>query len=151
MEGLNRITLIGNLGQDPELRHTPSSSVLTLRLATTESFKNRDGERQQRTDWHTIKLWGKRGESLANIMRKGETICVEGRLQYEQWEDKQGQKRTTAVINATNVVLLGGRGQREDDGGRGQRGGGRQRDTGGGYESGGGFPSDNFGDDDIPF
>jgi len=175
-EGLNRVTLIGNLGQDPELRHTQGGgAVLTLRIATTESFSNRAGERQERTDWHTVKLWGKRAESLANILSKGRQICVEGRIQYSQWEDKQGQKRTSTEINAQNIILIGGRrdgggdvgggGGGRSGGGYGGGGGGGYDDDGGGYGGGGGggygggsgggggggFPSDDFGDDDIPF
>ena len=167
-EGLNRVTLIGNLGQDPELRHTQGGgAVLTLRIATTESFSNRAGERQERTDWHTVKLWGKRAEALAGILSKGRQICVEGRIQYSQWEDKQGQKRTSTEINAQNINLIGGRRDGGGDvgggGGGGRSGGGG---GGGGYDDGGyggydgpsgggggggGFPSDDFGDDDIPF
>lgn len=109
-EGMNRAILIGNLGADPELRYTQSGqAVLKLRLATTESYVNKAGERQQRTDWHTITLWGKRAEALNNILSKGRPICVEGRIQYRSWEDKDGNKRTSTEINATNVVLLGGR------------------------------------------
>ena len=141
-EGLNRATLIGNLGADPELKYTQNGqAVLRLRLATTESYVNRAGERQQRTDWHTIIVWGKRGEALNNILSKGRGICVEGRIQYRQWEDKEGNKRTSTEIVATNIVLLGG---------------GRGRDSGAAGDLGGGMggsapPVDDFGDDDIPF
>ncbi len=141
-EGMNRAILIGNLGQDPELRYTQNGqAVLKLRLATTESYVNKAGERQQRTDWHTITLWGKRAEALNNILSKGRPICVEGRIQYRSWEDKDGNKRNSTEINATNVVLLGGR-----------------RDNSGVYTSdsppppgNGGGATDEFGEDDIPF
>ena len=114
-EGLNRVTLIGNLGADPELKYTQNGQgVLRLRLATTESYANRAGERQQRTDWHTVIVWGKRGEALNNILSKGRSICVEGRIQYRQWEDKDGNKRNSTEIVAQNIVLLGsGRGGRD--------------------------------------
>lgn len=139
-EGLNRVTLIGNLGADPELKYTQSGqAVLRLRLATTESYVNRAGERQQRTDWHSITVWGKRGEALNNILSKGRSICVEGRIQYRQWDDKDGNKRTSTDIVATNIVLLGS---------------GRGRDSGPPSDLGsdtGGPPTDDFGDDDIPF
>ena len=139
-EGLNRVTLIGNLGADPELKYTQNGqAVLRLRLATTESYVNRAGERQQRTDWHTCIVWGKRGEALNNILSKGRPICVEGRIQYRQWEDKDGNKRTSTEIVATNIVLLGS---------------GRGRDSSAPSDIGGGAstpPSDDFGDDDIPF
>ena len=99
-EGLNRVTLIGNLGADPELKYTQNGQgVLRLRLATTESYMNRAGERQQRTDWHTCIVWGKRGEALNNILSKGRSICVEGRIQYRQWEDKDG-------INCINCCFI---------------------------------------------
>ena len=139
-EGLNRVILIGNLGTDPELKYTQNGqAVLRLRLATTESYVNRAGERQQRTDWHTVIIWGKRGEALNNILSKGRPICAEGRIQYRQWEDKEGNKRNSTEIVATNVVLLGSR-----------------RDSGAPSDYSGGSSSappaaDEFGDDDIPF
>ncbi|MEM7435179.1 MAG: single-stranded DNA-binding protein [Myxococcota bacterium] len=145
-EGLNRVVLIGNLGTDPELKYTQNGqAVLRLRLATTESYMNRAGERQQRTDWHTVIIWGKRGEALNNILSKGRSICAEGRIQYRQWEDKDGNKRNSTEIVATNIVLLGGR---RDSGAPGDFGGG-----GGGGGGGGSAPpaADDFGDDDIPF
>ena len=161
-EGLNRVTLIGNLGADPELKYTQNGQgVLRLRLATTESYMNRAGERQQRTDWHTCIVWGKRGEALNNILSKGRSICVEGRIQYRQWEDKDGNKRDSTEIVAQNIVLLGsGRGRDSappGDFGGGGGGGGSGGGGGGGGEGGGGGggsappPSDDFGDDDIPF
>jgi single-strand DNA-binding protein len=111
-EGMNRVILIGNLGQDPELRYTQTQmGVLSLRLATTESyFDSASKERKERTEWHTVVVWGKRGEALNKILAKGSRICVEGRLQTSSWEDKQGAKRYTTEINAQNVILLGGRG-----------------------------------------
>lgn len=142
-EGLNRVTLIGNLGADPELKYTQSGQgVLRLRLATSESFLNRANERQQRTEWHTVIVWGKRGEALNNILSKGRSICVEGRIQYRQWEDKDGNKRNSTEIVAQNIVLLGG-GRGRDSSGPGEFDGG-----GGG---GSAPPTDDFGDDDIPF
>jgi single-strand DNA-binding protein len=111
-DGLNRVTLIGNLGQDPELRYTQSNQgVLSLRLATTESFFDANTkERKERTEWHSVVVWGKRGEALSKILSKGSRICIEGRLQTRSWEDKQGSKRYTTEVNAQNVILLGGRG-----------------------------------------
>ena len=110
-EGLNKVMLIGNLGRDPELRYTQGGqAVLNLRLATNESFQNRDGERQERTEWHGVIVWGKRGEALSKILSKGSQLCVEGRLQTRSWEDKQGQKRYMTEVVATNIILLGSRG-----------------------------------------
>lgn len=155
-EGLNRAILVGNLGMDPELKYTQGGqAVLRIRLATSESFINKSGERQDRTDWHTVVVWGKRAEALNKILSKGRTIWVEGRIQTRSWEDKDGGKRYATEINANNIGLVGGGG----GGGRGAGGAG----GGGGYEgggaggggSGGGFESgpefDAGGDDDIPF
>lgn len=111
-EGINRVTLLGNLGADPELRHTQGGVVLNLRLATTESYLDRDKVRQERTDWHSVTLWGKRGEALAGILRKGSQLLVEGRLSTSSYE-KDGQKRYKTEVVASNVVLLGGRGDGE--------------------------------------
>ena len=103
---------------------------------------NRANERQQRTDWHTVIVWGKRGEALNNILSKGRSICVEGRIQYRQWEDKDGNKRNSTEIVAQNIVLLGS-GRARDSSGPGEFGGG-----GGGSSA---PQKDDFGDDDIPF
>jgi single-strand DNA-binding protein len=163
-EGLNRVILIGNLGQDPELRFTQSNQgVLSLRMATTESyFDNTTKERKERTEWHSVVVWGKRGEALNKILSKGSRICVEGRLQTRSWEDKQGGKRYSTEVVANNLILLGGRGEGGGGGagGAGGAGGGGGR-SGGSYDPG---PSDDFGggsgggggggamgDDDIPF
>lgn len=150
-EGLNRVILIGNLGQDPELRFTQSNQgVLSLRMATTESFfDSNTKERKERTEWHSVVVWGKRGEALNKILSKGSRIAVEGRLQTRSWEAKEGGKRYTTEVVANNVILLGGRG--EGGGGGGRSGGG-----GGGYDPGPAGGSDEFGsdapgDDDIPF
>ena len=140
-EGLNRATLIGNLGTEPELKYTQSGqAVLRLRLATSESYVNRAGERQQRTEWQTVIIWGKRGEALNNILSKGRSICAEGRIQYRDWEDKDGNKRTSTEIVANNIVLLGGRRDGAGESSAGTRGGGSEAPV-----------ADEFGDDDIPF
>jgi single-strand DNA-binding protein len=150
-EGLNKAILIGNLGMDPELRFTQSGqAILRMRLATTESYVDRNKERQERTEWHTVIVWGNRGEALNKILSKGRSICVEGRIQTRQWEDKDGNKRSTTEIVATNIVLLsGGRGGGGGGGGGGDYGGGSGGGGGGG--GGGGDYPDDFGDDDIPF
>ena len=161
-EGLNRVMLIGNLGQDPELKFTQGGqAMLKMRLATTESYMGRDNERKTSTEWHSVTMWGKRGESLSKFLSKGRTIYVEGRIQTRQWEDKDGNKRYTTEIVATNVILMGGGGGGGAGGGGGGRGGSRDDDFGGGGNDGGGYdgPSGGggggdgggFGDDDIPF
>src|SRR5262249_36494610 len=111
-EGLNRALLIGNLGQDPELKYTQGGqAVLSLRIATNDSYVNRAGERQERTEWHSVTVWGKRGEALSKILSKGTKVFVEGRLQTRSWEDKNGgPKRYATEINASDIILLGSRG-----------------------------------------
>ena len=145
-EGLNRVTLIGNLGQEPELRVTQGGqAILNLRIATTESFVNRDRERQERTEWHTVVMWGKRGEALSKFLSKGSRICVEGRLQTRSWEAQDGGRRYTTEVVATNILLLGTR----------AGGGGGARDEGAPPPSDryqpAGTRDDAFDDDDIPF
>lgn len=150
-EGLNKVMLIGNLGQDPEVRYTQSGqAVLSLRMATNERFKNRDGEWQDRTEWHTVVVWGKRAEGLAKVLGKGSPLYVEGRLQTRSWEDKQGQKRYTTEVVVQKAILLG----RSGDGSGGPpppsdndySGGG-----GGGYSGGYGGGDGGGYDDDVPF
>lgn len=161
-EGLNRVMLLGNLGADPELRVTPGGqAVLKLRLATNESYLDRNNVRQERTEWHRITIWGRRAEALGKILQKGDSMFVEGRLQTSSYE-KNGEKRYSTEVVATNVVLAGGRGRGE--GARSEGGGGRARresegtdapfdefggDAGG---TGAGTPSPGAaGEDDIPF
>jgi single-strand DNA-binding protein len=158
-EGLNRAILVGNLGMDPELKFTQGGqAVLRIRLATSDSFLNKSGERQERTEWHTVVVWGKRAESLNKILSKGRTIWVEGRIQTRSWEDKKdGSKRYATEINAQNIGLVGsGGGRMGGGGGGGASGGGGGGHEGGGYEGGGGSyePGPGFdggNDDDIPF
>ena len=117
-EGLNKVMLLGNLGADPELRATQGGqAVLKLRLATTETWADKDGTRQERTEWHNITMWGKRGEALAKILGKGSRIFVEGSLRTSSYE-KNGEKRYSTEVNATNVILAGTRGE---SAGRGTR------------------------------
>jgi single-strand DNA-binding protein len=165
--------LLGNLGADPELRFTQSGqAVLNMRLATTESYLDKNKVRQERTDWHNIVLWGKRGEALAKFLTKGTTIFVEGGLRTSSYDDKEGNKRYKTEIHATNIILAGrGRGggggemgEGPGAGGSGGGGGGGRRSGGGGGGGGGGgssvppagggddMPPDDFGgNDDIPF
>jgi len=108
--GLNRVILIGNLGQDPELRYTPSGQArLTVRLATTETYRNRDNEKKERTDWHHVIVWGKRGEALNKLIVRGDRIGVEGRIQTRSYDDSEGKKRYWTEIVANNILLLGSR------------------------------------------
>jgi single-strand DNA-binding protein len=166
-EGLNRVMLLGNLGADPELRVTPGGqAVLKLRLATNETYLDRNNVRQERTEWHRVTIWGRRAEALGKILQKGDLLFVEGRLQTSSYE-KNGEKRYSTEVVANNVVLPGAGG----GGARGARGEGGHAGGEGGMREGGGSrrapreapeaPMDDYeggggggtggGDDDIPF
>ena len=107
-DGLNKVMLLGNLGADPELRFTQAGqAVLNLRLATTESYLDKDKVRRDRTDWHNVVVWGKRGEALAKILKKGSSIFVEGGLRTDTYDDRDGNKRHKTEIHASNIVLAG--------------------------------------------
>lgn len=158
-EGLNRVTLMGNLGQDPELRYTQSgSAVLNMRIATTETYFDSDRNKKERTDWHNVVVWGKRAEALGKILTKGSGILVEGSIRNSSFEGRDGQKRYKTEISARNIVLVGG-GRRggasaEPDYPEAQAGGGADADYEGHGGSGSSPPTDAFGapdDDDIPF
>ena len=146
MGSVNKVILVGNLGRDAELRYTPSgAAVATLNMATTEIWNDKQGQRQEKTEWHRVVLWGKQAESLKEYLVKGKQIYVEGRLQTRQWDDKEGNKRYTTEIKADRITLLGG-------GGGGGRGAGVER--GGGQAAAGGAeepPIEPITDDDIPF
>jgi single-strand DNA-binding protein len=113
-EGLNRVMLLGNLGADPELKVTQGGqAVLKLRMATTETYLDKGGQKQERTEWHRVTVWGRRGEALSKFLRKGDVIFVEGRLQTSSYE-KNGEKRYSTDVIAVNVVLpSSGRGRGE--------------------------------------
>ena len=109
--GVNKAILIGNLGGDPELRSTPSgTSVATFTLATNESWTDKEGQRQERTEWHRIVAWGKLAEICGQYLRKGRQVYIEGRLTTRSWEDRQGNQRKTTEIVAQQMLMLGGRG-----------------------------------------
>ena len=121
--GINKVILIGNLGGDPELRTTPSgTSVATFTLATNESWNDKDGTKQERTEWHRIVAWSRLAEICGQYLRKGSQVYIEGRLQTREWEDKQGNKRKTTEIVARDMQMLGSR--NHGDGARPQAGGG---------------------------
>ncbi len=152
-EGLNKVLLLGNLGADPELRVTQGgTAILKLRLATSESYLDRNNARQERTEWHQVTVFGPRGEGLSKILSKGDRIFVEGRIQTSSY-DKDGEKRYRTEVVATNV-LLNGRGggqerprdkQPEPPPRRASRAASRARDDGPSY-------ADDYGAaDDVPF
>src|SRR5690606_27607651 len=127
-EGLNRVMLLGNLGADPELRMTSGGqAVLKLRVATAETYLDRNRNRQERTEWHSVVVWGKRAEALGKILGKGSRIFVEGSLRTSSYDDREGNKRYKTEIVANNIILSG----------RGGGGGGRD-----GYEGGGDYGGD---------
>ena len=153
MGSVNKVILVGNLGRDAELRYTPGgAAVATLNLATTEVWNDKQGQKQEKTEWHRIVVWGKQAESLQEYLTKGKQIYVEGKLQTRQWDDKDGNKKYTTEIKADRITLLGG------GGGGGRSGGGgsfdRGSDRGGSHPGGGGGdepPMEPITDDDIPF
>lgn len=110
---INKVILVGRLGRDPETRYTSSGqAVCNFTMATDESFKSRSGERQQRTEWHRIVMWGKLAEIAQQYLKKGQLVYIEGRLQTRQWDDKRdGSKKTTTEIVANTMKMLGGRGE----------------------------------------
>ena len=152
-DGLNRVMLLGNLGADPELRVTSGGqSVLKLRLATSESYLDKNRVRQERTEWHSVVVWGKRAEALGKFLTKGSRLFIEGGLRTSTYDDKEGNKKYRTEIVASNIILSGsgGGGGGGRGGGGGGRGGGADDDYGpsGG---GGGGAGGGGGDDDIPF
>lgn len=164
-EGLNRVMLLGNLGADPELRVTPGGqAVLKLRLATNESYLDRNNVRQERTEWHRVTVWGRRAEALGKLLAKGDSLFVEGRISTSSYE-KNGEKRYSTEIVANNIILAGGRGRGEgaparEGGGRPARDaappaddfeGGHSGHSGAGGGAGGDFGGGAPADDDIPF
>jgi single-strand DNA-binding protein len=150
---VNKAILVGRLGKDPETRYTSSGqAVCNFTMATDETYKDRAGERQKRTEWHRIVVWAKQAEIAQQYLRKGSLIYLEGRIQTRQWDDKEGQKRTTTEIVATNFRMLGGRAE----GGGGAAGGASSQGMGdadshapaGGQEETSG---PEVTDEDIPF
>jgi single-strand DNA-binding protein len=164
--GINKVILIGHLGQDPEVRALPSgSSIANLRIATTESWKDKQsGEFKEQTEWHTVVLFGRTAEVAAEYLKKGSQVFIEGRLRTRKWQDKTGNDRYSTEIVGNDMQMLGGRGQGGGGGGgSGGRGQGAAGGAGAGSSpaaggSGGGEFSDapatstehDF-DDDIPF
>ena len=119
MGSVNKVILVGNHGRDVELRNTASgTAVATLSMATTDVWNDKSGQRQEKTEWHRVVLWGKTAETLAAYLLKGRQVYVEGRLQTRQWDDRDGNKRYTTEVRSDRVVLLGGRGSGVGAGGR---------------------------------
>ncbi len=108
MAGINKVILIGNLGADPDVRYTPSGkAVANFRIATSEQWTNKDGGKEERTEWHKIVAWGRLGEICGEYLRKGKQVYIEGRLQTKMWEDRDGNKRYTTEVVAQGMQMLG--------------------------------------------
>lgn len=166
MASVNKVILLGNLGRDPETRYTTGGDAVTnLRIATTEQWKDKNGEKQERTEWHTVVLFGRQAEIAGEYLKKGRSVYIEGRLQTRKYTDKEGKDRYSTEIVGDRMQLLGGGGGR-DSGGAGSAagaaddfsspgaddGGGSRRPSAGGTPATGGGKktADDF-DDDIPF
>jgi single-strand DNA-binding protein len=117
-KSVNKVILIGNLGKDPEVKYTPGGTpVAKLTLATNERYKDKEGQWQDRTEWHNVVLWQRLAEIAGEYLKKGSKVYIEGRLQTHSWEDKQtNQKRYMTEVVANDLVLLGGRGEGESGG-----------------------------------
>ncbi len=158
MASVNKVILIGNLGRDPETRYTTGGDAVTnLRIATTEAWKDKSGEKQEKTEWHTVVLFGRQAEVAGEYLKKGRPVYIEGRLQTRKYTDKEGVEKYSTEVVADRMQLLGGR-----EGGGGSGGGdadfspgpasGSASKSGGGAGKGAGAKpkTDDF-DDDIPF
>jgi single-strand DNA-binding protein len=167
MASVNKVILLGNLGRDPETRYTTGGDAVTnLRIATSEQWKDKSGEKQERTEWHSVVLFGRQAEVAGEYLKKGRSVYIEGRLQTRKYTDKEGVEKYSTEVVADRMQLIGG----AREGGTGGEtdfssaqpsggGGGNRRESGGGAPSGGGKPAsggagkkgvDDF-DDDIPF
>ncbi len=152
MASVNKVILIGNLGADPEVRYMPSGDAITnIRLATTDVWKDKNGDKQERTEWHRVAFFGKLAEIAGEYLKKGSQVYIEGRLQTRKWQDKDGQDRYTTEIVADRMQMLGSRG----GGGNGYEvqdrpatGSGSGTAAGKAVKKGGDF--EDF-EDDIPF
>lgn len=157
--GVNKVILVGNLGNDPELRYTGAGTpVCNFRVATNEQWYDKEGQKQERTEWHRIVTWAGLAENCGQYLEKGRQVYIEGKMQTRQWEDREGNKRYTTEVVALNVQFLGKRPQgerQEEDTGSHQSSDTRKRpsdlqeDDGrdGGYEYG----PPPMTDDDVPF
>ncbi len=135
MGSVNKVILLGNLGRDPELRYTPNgTAVANFTIATNETWKDRDGQKQEHTEWHRIVVWGKLAEICGEYLRKGRQVYIEGTLRSRTYKDKEGVEKSVTEVRADNMVMIG-------------------RSDGGGQDSGRGTSEKppEYSDDDIPF
>jgi len=156
MASVNKVILVGNLGRDPAMRYMPSGdAVATFSVATTETWKDKSGQRQEQTEWHRISMFGKQAEVAGQYLKKGSSVYIEGRLQTRKWTDKEGQERQTTEIRADRMQMLGGRSggnafEVMDDDAGSSAPAPRQAPASKPAAGGGGSNFDDF-DDDIPF
>ncbi|GAB2490710.1 single-stranded DNA-binding protein [Arenimonas alkanexedens] len=158
--GINKVILVGNLGNDPEVRYSQSgSAITTISVATSESWKDKNGEQQERTEWHRVKAFGRLAEIMGEYLKKGRQVYIEGSLRTEKYTDKAGVEKYATDIIANEMQMLGGVGEGGSGGGGGQRGGGGERSerparpasggprggSAGGGGGGGGGGGDNYG------
>lgn len=147
MSGVNKVIIVGRLGADPEVKAVGQGTTVTrLNIATSENWVGKDGQKQERTEWHRVVVWGKLAEICGKHLSKGRQVYVEGRLQTRQWEDQQGQKKYTTEIIANTVQFLGSASGERSNENRQSSGGGDDF----GYQDFGPEPSFNS-SDDIPF
>lgn len=138
MSSVNKVTLIGRLGADPEVRYTQGGQpVASLRMATSENWTDRDGQRKERTEWHSITVWGKQAELCGQYLAKGRQVYIEGRLQTREYTDREGINRKAVEIVANQIVFLGGRGESSDS----QGSWGKSNNNQGGWNKGAGSSS----------
>ncbi len=146
MASLNKVMLIGNLGKDPEVRYTAAgTAVASFSLATSERFKNKNGEWEEKTEWHNVTLWARLAEIAGEYLAKGKTVYIEGRLQTRKWQDRDGKDRYTTEIVGEKMQMLSGKGE-----GGGRQNGGRSENQSQSQETAYEEPTFNP-DDDIPF
>ena len=156
---VNKVILVGRLGRDPETRYTGGGqAVANFSVATDETYKDRNGERQKRTEWHKIVVWGKQAEIAQQYLKKGSLVFIEGRIQSREWQDKEGQKRTSFEIVANNFRMLGGRSEGAAAGAGAGGGAARESEEFGTPHAGGEEPmgggtagGTEISDEDIPF
>ena len=149
MASLNKVMLIGNLGKDPEVRYTAAgTAVASFSIATTEKFKGKSGDWEEKTEWHNITLWARLAEIAGEYLTKGKTVYIEGRLQTRKWQDKDGKDRYTTEIVGEKMQMLGSKGDGASGGG--SRSGGER--SSGSQQHGSSYEEPQFNpDDEIPF
>ena len=148
MAALNKVMIIGNLGRDPEVRATPQGKkVANFSLAATERYNDAQGQRQEKTEWVNVVVWGRLAEIVEQYVKKGSSLYIEGKLQTQSWEDADGSKKYKTEVLGLNLQMLGGRTQ-GGEGGGGNSGGGYGGNSGGGYQS---PAAPEVIEDDLPF